>query len=98
MAADDKIILTADEAISLLPAGDDVHNYVNNIPGIFIGCDFSRADAEKHIRSAVQCEIGGSGCKGMKHALVVWATNNRMSFFATDMAKVEEMERAKETV
>jgi hypothetical protein len=96
MASDNKILLTADEAISLLPSGETVHNYVNNVSGMFIGCDYDRADAEKHIREAVQREIGGDGCKSMKHALVVWSSNTRMSFFETDMVKVDELERAKE--
>lgn len=97
MASDEKMILTADEAIGLLREGDNIHNIINNIPGIFIGCDYTRADAEKHIRDAVACEIGGAGCKTMKHALVVWSSETRMSFFETDMNKVEAMECAKET-
>jgi hypothetical protein len=93
--SDDKIILTADEAISLLPPGEYVHNYANPGAGLFIGVDFDRADAEDHIRKAVQCEIGGPGCKGMKHGLVVWDSEKRCTFFETDMAKLSEMEAAK---
>lgn len=92
---DEKILLTADEAISLLPDGEYVHNYINNVPGLFIGCDYDRADAEKHIRDAIACEISGPGCKGMKHALAVWSSKNNVSFFATDMDKVEAMEHSK---
>ncbi len=94
--SDEKIILTADEAISLLAAGENVHNYVNNVPNMFIGCDYSRDEAEEHIRKALACEIGGPSCKRMKHALVVWSTETSLSFFETDMEKVEAMERAKE--
>ena len=89
---DEKILLTADEAISLLPEGEYVHNFVNNVPGMFIGCDYERAEAENHIRKALQCEIGGDACKGMKHGLVVWTSKNSLSFFATDMAKLAAME------
>jgi hypothetical protein len=64
---------------------------------MFIGCDYDRADAEKHIREAVQCEIGGPHCQRMNHALIVWSSKTRMTFFETDMEKVEAMERAKET-
>jgi len=96
MASDDKIILTADEAISLLPDGEHVHNYINNVVNMFIGCDYTRDEAEKHIRAATACEIGGENCKRMKHALVVWSSADSLSFFATDPEKVEAMERAKE--
>lgn len=95
--SDGKIILTADEAISILCDGEHVHNFINNAPGMFIGCDYARADAEKHIRAAVECEIGGPACKGMKHALIVWSSDTRMSFFQTDMDRVEAMERSKVT-
>jgi len=96
MASDDKIILTADEAISLLPDGEYVHNYINNVANMFIGCDYTRDDAEKHIRESVACEIGGPHSKRMNHALIVWSTTTDMSFFATDPERVEAMERAKE--
>lgn len=94
---DDKIIISADEAISLLADGATVHNYANPAPGIFFGVDYDRADAEKHVRNAIQCEIAGPRCKGMKHALAVWSEKNRVTFFETDMAKVEAMEKAKAT-
>jgi hypothetical protein len=93
--SDEKVLLTADEAISLLCEGEHVHNYVNPGAGLFIGCDFDRDEAEKYIREAVQREIGGDNCKRMKHALVVWKTEKDLSFFETDMAKVEALEQAK---
>jgi hypothetical protein len=89
---DEKILLTADEAISLLPEGEHVHNYVNPAAGIFIGCDYDRADAEKHIRDAIQREIAGPGCQGMKHGLAVWSSEKRVSFFETDMPKLKAIE------
>lgn len=92
---DEKIILTADEAISLLPPGKYVHNYLNPSAGMFLGCDFDRDDAEKHIRDAVQIEIGGENCQRMKHGLVVWSAENKLSFFETNMDKLAAMEREK---
>jgi hypothetical protein len=95
---DEKILLTADEAISLLATGEHIHNFINNVPDLFIDCDYDRVDAEKHIRDAIACEIAGPGCKSMKHALAVWSSNNNVSFFATDMDKVEAMEHSKVSV
>lgn len=89
---DEKIMLTADEAIGILPDGEHVHNYVNPSAGMFIGCDYDRADAEKHIRNAIQREIAGPGCQGMKHGLAVWSSKTRVSFFETDMPKLKAME------
>ena len=93
---DEKVLLTADEAISLLPEGEYVHNYINNMPGMFIGCDYDRVDAEEHIRKALQREIAGPRCHGMKHGLAVWSGEKSVSFFATDMAKLKTMEAEKE--
>ena len=93
---DDKIILSAEEAISLLPEGQHIHNYKNPGAGLMLGIDFERADAEKHIRKAIQREIGGPGCQAMKHALVVWDTEKSLSFFETDMDKVSAMEKVKQ--
>lgn len=96
--SDDKIILTPDEAISILASGKYVHNYANPGRGIFIGVDFERPDAEKHIRDAVQLEIGGENCKRMKHALVAWSSERRCTFFATDAEKLDALEASKAAV
>lgn len=92
---DEKILLTADEAISLLPEGPYVHNYKNPGAGLMIGVDFERDSAEQCIRDAVQREIGGPGCQRMKHGLVVWRTETDLSFFETDMDKLKAMESAR---
>ncbi len=91
----EKITLTPDEAESLLPEGDTVHNYLNPGAGLMMGCDFSRESAVEALSKAVQIEIGGDGCKGMGHALVVWDTEKSYSFFEADKGRVAEMEAAK---
>ncbi len=95
MSDDDKTILTPEEAESLLAEGDTVHNYANPGPGMMVGCDYERADAIAAIKAASLLEIGGPGCKAMRHALVVHDKNGRYTFFETDAAKVAAMEDAK---
>jgi hypothetical protein len=89
----DRIILTADEAISLLPEGEYVHNTTGGM--IMIGCDYSRESAEKALRGAVQIEIGGPMCKAMRHPLVTWDSPKHCTFFEADMDKVEAFEAAR---
>jgi hypothetical protein len=89
--SDEKILLSAEEAISLLPDRKYVHNYVNPSSGMMIGCDLERSEAEDHIRKAVQREIGGPECQAMKHGLVVWNTETHLSFFETDMDRLNAM-------
>jgi hypothetical protein len=93
--SDEKITLTPEEAESILVEGENVHNYANPAPGMFVGCDYERADAIKAIRAALQLEIGGDHCKRMKHALVVWTSETRVLFFQTDPAKIEAIEARK---
>jgi hypothetical protein len=93
--SDEKIILTPDEAIGILTSGKYIHNYANPGGGIFIGVDFERPDAEKHIRDALQLEIGGPACKKMKHGLVAWSSERRCTFFETDPDKLDALEAAK---
>lgn len=95
MSDDDKLIISADEAESLLADGTYIHNFVNPAVGMLIGCDYDRADAIKAFKSALRIEIGGDGCKSMKHPICVWESKDRNSFFEADMDKVEALEAAR---
>jgi hypothetical protein len=87
-----KVILTPDQAESLLPPGEQVHSFVNP-PWGFVGCQNSRKTALRRIRDAKLIELGGERAKRMKHALVVYAREGGYTIFATDMEKVEALER-----
>jgi hypothetical protein len=90
--SDTNFILTPEQAESLLPPGERVHSFVNP-PWGFVGCDSSRKTVVRLIREAKLLEIGGERAKRMKHALVVHAREGGRKFFATDMEKVEALER-----
>ncbi|PWJ88400.1 hypothetical protein C8D77_111123 [Mesorhizobium loti] len=93
-ADDDKFPLTAEEAESLLAEGEYVHNFMQAGFAI-LGCDYGRAEAIAAFKAAKSIEIGGDGCKGMKHPIVVFGPDGRHSFFAADMAKVEALEASR---
>jgi hypothetical protein len=90
--SDTKLILTPDQAESLLPVGERVHGFVNP-PWGFVECDSSRKDVVRLIREARLLEIGGERAKRMKHALVVHAREGGCKLFATDMERVKAVER-----
>jgi hypothetical protein len=90
--SDTNLTLTPDQAESLLLPGERIHGYVKP-PWGFVGCDSSREDVVRIIREAKLLEIGGERAKRMKHALVVHARGGGYKLFATDMEKVEAMER-----
>jgi hypothetical protein len=90
--SDTNLTLTPDQAESLLPPGQRIHSFVNP-PWGFVGCDSSREAVVWLIRQAKLLEIGGERAKRMKHALVVHAREGGCKLFATDMDRVEAMER-----
>jgi len=92
--SDDPIILTPEEAESLLVDGDTIHNFMQ-ASIMLVGCDYDRAEAIAAIKAATSLEIGGDQCKSLNHALVCHEANGRYSFFETDPARVEAMEAAK---
>src|SRR6185369_14158525 len=92
---DEKIILTPDEAIELLPSGEHVHNFANHGTTLLAGCDFERGDAIAALRKAIQIELGGEHCMSMKHPIVAWDSKTHCSFFEADMTKVEALEATK---
>lgn len=88
---DERLYLTADEAIGLLP--DDVTYIHNTTAGaIMIGIDYTREGAEEALRKAHQIEIGGPGAKAYRHPIVMWDTPTHFTLFEADMAKVDAFE------
>ena len=68
--SDAKIILTPEQALSMLPNGDQIHTF-RSASVALIGADWDRVDLEKAIRENV-CEVGGVHCQAVNHGLVVW--------------------------
>lgn len=86
----DRFIITADEAESLLPEGE----YIHTIAGgrrLILGCDWSREGAVKALREAVQIELGGPE----RHPIIVWDTETHHYFFQADMDKVDALEASR---
>lgn len=80
----DRVLITPDEAASLIPDGEYVHNFVQSSFAL-LGCDFSREKAVEAFNSAAEIEIGGSACQSMRHPIVVHEKGGRYSFFEADM-------------
>lgn len=96
--SDDKLIITAEQAESLLNDGPTIHNFVQCGGAMLVGCDYDRAEALKAFADAKLIEIGGDGCKTMGHALAVWKGEPNdivsVSFFEADKDKVAAFEAA----
>lgn len=94
----EKRYITPDEAISLLPDGEDVHTFVDN--GWLIGADWSREDIIDKINSADVREITGPAARGMGHGLVVYNKSAKyqsdLLFIETDKTRLDAFDPAEE--
>ncbi len=83
--------LNKEEAISLLKNDEIIHTF-RNPAGILLGCDNDRSTILEMINNAKSLQIGGSGCRNSKHALVLEERNGNMLFVETDEQKVNEID------
>jgi hypothetical protein len=88
---DTRTTLTVDEAISVLPEGEDIHTFRGGGMAI-IGADWSRSGIEGAIREAGGAELTGPMARGMKHGIAL--NDGSMLFIATDEAKLAALEAA----
>jgi len=78
---DDKIcFLDYDQAVSLLPDGDDIHVFMNP-HGVLLGADWERSKVIEMIKAG-KCQLGGKLCQGMNHGLVCESAGS-LHFVAT---------------
>lgn len=67
-AKGEQVFLTAEQAVALLPDGDDMHVFLNP-GGMLLGADWTRAAVVKLLHRG-KCQLGGDLCMRMGHGLV----------------------------
>lgn len=91
--------ITPDEAISLLPDGDEIHTFVDNGFSL-IGADWSREEIIDKISSSDVRELTGPAARGMGHGLVVYNKSAKyqsdLLFIETDKARLDAFDPAEE--
>ena len=79
---DTKTYLTLDDAIKLLPEGDEIHTFFNPHGGMLIGADWNRKDIIEAIK--IGCpQLAGEQSKVMKHGLVITRPDGEFLFIKT---------------
>lgn len=73
----DRVLLTPEEAIGLLPAGEMVHVVIDHGP-CKLGACWTRESVQAVIRSSKMIEIGGPRCRAGWHGLVVWDVRRQL--------------------
>lgn len=84
------VILTYDQAVSVLPDGDMIHTYYS-VPNTLLGADWSRNDVLDVIRKG-NPQIGGKMCRDSGHGLVVF-TGTGPLFIKAMPDLIDELER-----
>lgn len=68
---DERVELTPEQAIAMLPDGEYVHTF-RNTSGMMLGADHDRKDIEREIREAERRELAGGMASSMGHGLVLF--------------------------
>lgn len=79
---DEKDELTPDEAIALLPEGDEVHTFIQS-GAMLIGADWPRGDVVELITARGGASRSGPMATSMSHGLVVERSGDRPLFIET---------------
>lgn len=71
MSDDEKVDLTYEEAVGMLPDGDKIHTFRNAPPGVLIGADWDREDIIKAIADH-GAELSGETATRTGHGMVIF--------------------------
>ena len=87
--------LTLEQAISLLPAGEYVHTFINNAIGL-MGADWSREEILDKLRKSDIIQLTGRMARGMNHGMCAYNKDAKLQseilFIETDAAKLAEFD------
>jgi len=88
----EKIILTAEQAIGLLSDDSEIHTFRSGT-SILLGADWSRDELIKsfHAAGSEDIQIGGDACKSMGHGLVLFTGDDPL-FIEVDKEKLQKLE------
>lgn len=67
--SDSRVFFSFEQAVSLLPDGDDIHVFLNPHGGMLIGADWSRQSVMDMLKVG-EPQLGGNACLSMGHGLV----------------------------
>ena len=90
-----RIFITQEEAMSVLPEGEDIHTFINS-GGMLIGADWSRQNVEERLRNSVKIEIAGGVARNMGHGIVSYLQNAKyqgdLLFISHDEDRLKALE------
>lgn len=88
MNTDERKELTYDEALKLLPEGEEIHTF-RSVPNMLIGADYQREPLLKKIKEC-GCELSGKIATATKHGIVLIDDNGPLFIETKDEEGVEK--------
>lgn len=70
MTTDDRVHLTVEQALAMLPDGESIHT-LRGGNGMMLGADWNRSSVEKAIRETDHRELSGHLATSMSHGLCI---------------------------
>lgn len=67
----ERVSLSLEAAIAMLPEGSEIHTFVNPGAGLLVGADWSR-DAVIELLKTGKPELSGEEATKMNHGIVAW--------------------------
>jgi hypothetical protein len=67
----DNKTISYEDALNLLPEGDDIHTFVTPYGGMLLGADWRRAKILEELKNAEAIYISGDAAQAMNHGLAV---------------------------
>lgn len=89
----ERIFLTEQQAIELLPEGEQIHTFLNSRIALF-GADWDRDEVIGKIRRSDYREVSGAVARGLKHGLALYnrgATLADVVFVETNPEKLDAL-------
>lgn len=91
-----KAYITKQQAISVLPDGDNVHTFYNSSFGL-VGADWSKDDIIDKIERSDIVELTGKMARNMGHGICVYNKDTKyhdeILFIETDEKKLSEIDK-----
>lgn len=95
-----RIYLSYDEAVSVLPKGEIIHTFCNVSTGL-IGANWSRAEIENKLMASDYIEVTGEQAQALGHGICAYNKDTKWQseilFIATDMDKIAKLAELKGT-
>lgn len=89
-----RMYLSLDEALTVLPNSETIHTFYN-LPNTLVGADWSKQDIEDKLKQSDIIEVCGDTARSMKHGICAYNEDTKWQsdilFIETDEEKLKAL-------